>query len=1061
MRLKALASACAATASLLIAASGALAYDYGSNFGFGDVNVPGAETVSAFDGTKAIWLGGCDLSNGDTSNGGLGAAPGIRPHCLDLGVPPQTANSALWAAGGTPSWQLNPVTQAGAHPDMSVAFRLRRAPDGFPDGNVKNIVSKLPLGMVGNPEALPHCSAAAAQDIPPGCGPETQAGIATIVLFSGTVYRTQPIYSIEARDTITAEFTIASVSGIANVPLTARGRTNSDYGVDTLALLIPTYLPFIGSSVTVWGVPWAAEHDKYRVESPDFFFEAESAHVLGMPEDGLTPEQGAQGYDPSWGPIEPFFTNPTSCTSGTPTLEVDMDSWQDPVFSGGSLVAASASTDPVTGCEKLEFDPSVTARPTDATADSPAGLDVHLSTPQNNEPPTSIPGNPDLAHDPADDAGAPAYWKTDAGLATAHLRNTTIELPVGTSFNPSAANGLNGCTTAEIGLTGLNPTIFNNDPVTCPESSKLGTLQIDSPLLPDPLLGNVYAAPQYDNPYPGSLTAVYLVAQDEERGLSIKLAGKVDLDPATGQIATTFVDNPQLPFDDFILHLKSGPRAPLNTPAVCGRFKNGGSLTPWSYPDSGPPFNIQDPFDIVTMPNSLACVTEPEDRQFRPGFEAGSTTTQAGGHTGFVLNVTRDDGHQEVSGLSFEMPPGLLANLSETPYCPEGEIAALATRTGLAEAAESICPDASQIGTVDSLAGAGPMPLPSQGKLYLAGPHDPDGAGPQGTAPLSVLAVVPAIAGGAPGAPTFDLGNVAVRSAAYVEPTTGTVHVASADVPHIVGGVPLRIRRISVRIDKPSFMLNPTNCSEMRVGGTIGGAADPFDPGDDIAVSASSRFQVGGCESLGFKPRLQLRLIGKPRRAAYQGLRAVLTPRPGDANIARVAVTMPSSIFLEQEHLGDICTRVQFAVDACPPRSVYGTATAYSPLLEEPLSGPVYLRSSSSRLPDIVVALDGQIDVELVGRIDSVKGKGIRSTFDVVPDAPVSKFVMKMFGGGKSLLVASENLCATRRIRATVRFEAQNGRRLSTHPKPAIACGKAKRRGTAGKRAEGRRNGRR
>jgi len=392
------------------------------------------------------------------------------------------------------------------------------------------------------------------------------------------------------------------------------------------------------------------------------------------------------------------------------------------------------------------------------------------------------------------------------------------------------------------------------------------------------------------------------------------------------------------------------------------------------------------------------------------------------------------------------MPRGLSAKLAGVPYCPDATLAAIEQRSGSEETQMPACPPASRIGSVNSLAGAGPLPLPTAGSLYFAGPY----AG----APLSIAAVVPAIAGGVPGAPAFDLGNVVIRSALHVDPTTATVRVASTRLPYIIAGVPLRIRRISVDIDKPGFMLNPTNCEAMAIYSGIGGAADPLDPADDTLAGPHSPFQVGNCAALAFKPKLKLRFFGKTRRGANQRLRAVLTARRGDANIRRAAVTLPGSAFLDQQNIRTICTRVQFAANACPKGSIYGHATAYSPLVDYPLSGPVYLRSSDNTLPDMVADLHGPVHqplrIELVGRIDSVK-RGIRSIFESVPDAPVSRFVLNMFGGKRSLIENSRNLCKSPG-RATVRFGAQNGRRESFRPKIANGCKKAKRKGAAKKR---------
>lgn len=577
---------------------------------------PGAESVPAYLGVntapanRALYAGTCDLSSGATENGGIGAAnggiaaPAIRAHCMDVGA--NHGGSSFWPPGEEPRWRLDPVTQAGAHPDATAAFWFKKNSAGIVDGSVKNIVVKLPPGVVGSPTATPQCSSVELQSVPTECDARTQVGISTFgfssaVCIAGSVQaefcggqQTFGVYNTEARDTVTAEFYINNISGLFNVPITARGRTNGDYGVDTLALLIPEFATIGGQAFTFWGVPWAAEHDKFRIEAED---QRRGPRAWGVAQGGYP---GADeptptvSYDPSWGPIEPFFTNPTECRGASDAVVMEMDSWQDPASRGGPWVTNTTFAPPITGCEALEFDPSITLRPTVSVADSPSGVDVVLETPQNDTPPDAV------AHDPADDTGAPGYWRTPAGLGTAHLKDTTVRLPAGTSFNPAAANGLLGCTTAQIGLTATEPNVtFNNDKHQCPDESKVGTLKIITPLLPDPLIGEVYAAPQHDNPFPGTLTAIYLVAQDEERGLSVKLPGKVDLDPATGQIATTFLDNPRLPIDSFELHFETGPRAPLNTPATCGQFKNEVDLTPWSFPHSGPIANIQDLPDLL------------------------------------------------------------------------------------------------------------------------------------------------------------------------------------------------------------------------------------------------------------------------------------------------------------------------------------------------------------------------------------------------------------------------------------------------------------------------------
>jgi hypothetical protein len=312
------------------------------------------------------------------------------------------------------------------------------------------------------------------------------------------------------------------------------------------------------------------------------------------------------------------------------------------------------------------------------------------------------------------------------------------------------------------------------------------------------------------------------------------------------------------------------------------------------------------------------------------------------------------------------------------------------------------------------------------GKAYLAGPYK--------GAPFSLAIVTPALAG------PFDLGNVVVRNALYVNPETVQITAKSDPIPTILQGIPLDVRDIRVNVDRPGFTLNPTNCEPMAITAQVTGASG-------AVANLSNRFQVGECAALGFKPKLKIQLHGGTRRAAYQRLTATVTAKPGEANIARAAVTLPHSEFLAQEHIRTVCTRVQFAADNCPKGSIYGKARAVTPLLDEPLEGPVYLRSSDNPLPDLVVALKGPesqpIEVELAGRTDSVHG-GIRNTFDVVPDAPVSKFTLQLFGGKKSLIVNSRDLCQGPKQRATVRFSGHNGMVRDFRPVVKNDCGKKK-----------------
>jgi hypothetical protein len=415
------------------------------------------------------------------------------------------------------------------------------------------------------------------------------------------------------------------------------------------------------------------------------------------------------------------------------------------------------------------------------------------------------------------------------------------------------------------------------------------------------------------------------------------------------------------------------------------------------------------------------------------------------------MNIARADGNQELKGVDVTLPPGLTAKLAGVRYCPPAALAAAAANSGVAEAAASSCPAASLIGHADIAAGSGPSPIRIGGKVFLAGPYK--------GAPLSLAVVTPATAG------PFDLGSVVVRVALFVDPRTAQVRAVSDPIPHVYGGALLDLRSIAVKLDRHDFSLNPTNCSQFAFAGSLlGGGANPVDPAAFVPVSVSAPFKANGCDSLGFAPKFFLRLFGATRRAKNPKLRAVLLPQAGDANFGRAAVTLPRSLFLDQSSISNVCTRVQFAAHDCPKDSIYGFARAFTPLLDGPLEGPVYLRSSDNTLPDLVAALHGQVSVELDGRTDSVHGR-IRNTFDVLPDVPVSKFVLTVRGGPTGLLVNSRNQCPRKHaksgagghgkrahasrargrskgLRAVARFTAQNGKQANLRPRLRTPCGK-------------------
>jgi len=579
-------------------------------------------------------------------------------------------------------------------------------------------------------------------------------------------------------------------------------------------------------------------------------------------------------------------------------------------------------------------------------------------------------------------------------FATSELRYAKVTLPEGMTIAPGAADGLQACSAEEVGLGTLNP-------ATCPDASKIGTAEFDVPALSRIIHGAIYQR----TPIKGDLFGIWLVT--DELGVHVKLPGTVHPDPNTGQLTTTFEGtpaaegNPQVPLREFKLHFKGGPRGVLSTPSKCGTYQTHYEFTPWS---GNAPAVGDTPMQI-----DEGCDTG----GFAPRLSAGTVNPVAGSFSPVVTTLMQESGEANLSGLEVGMPPGVLAKIAGVPLCPD------------AQAATGDCPPGSQVGTTTVATGPGPAPLwiPQPGKLptavYLGGPYE--------GGPYSLVVKTPAQAG------PFDLGNVIIRAPIKVDPETTKVTVKSDPLPQILEGVPITYRTVHVKVDRPEFTLNPTSCEPMAVTGTATSI-------DGQAASLSDRFQVGSCERLRFKPKLSMRLTGPTHRGAFPSFHAVLKMPKGGANIARASVRLPRSEFVENAHFRNICTRVQFAAEECPAQSVYGHVVATTPLLDQPLSGPVYLRSSSHQLPDLVADLRGQIHVVLDGRIDSVNG-GLRAVFQTVPDAPVSQFKIDMQGRSKGLLVNSENLCQGTH-RSVVKFTAQNGKVWNARIPLRAGCGK-------------------
>jgi hypothetical protein len=896
---------------------------------------------------------------------------------------------------------LPSTTQAGGHPDLQIGFALKNGQEQFLEEgvntscnceNARFITIHAPPGLVGNPHATPQCTAAQFSNAQ--CPVDSQVGVVEVGLSATPVFDipiAAPVYNLVPRE---GEAGLLAFSGLGvSVFESFSARTQSDYGLET-KIAIPNGTPLGYADQILWGVPADPSHDALRF----------SLGAVGRVDGRLCDENGVPAIpnlnDPT-GPLSgpssvvegcsefsgtgqhynspaiPFVENPTAC--GEPIRSgIDVLAYDD------GATGASAPFPEVTGCDQLSFNPSLAARASTGAADSPSGLDVHLTVPQFLSPTVPSPSE---------------------------IRGTEMLLPEGFTINASAADGKSAC-------TDLEASFGTENAANCPDPSKVGTLNIETALLPGPLPGYVYLG----RPLPGNRYRIFLVA--DGFAVHVKLAGSIKPDPGTGRLAVVFEDLPQTPFERFTLHIFGSERGALATPTKCGTYPITTTFTPWDSAlgtQSSKTF-----FTVDSGPNGRPCPGT--SRPFSPGFEAGSSANAAGAHSPFVLRLTRQDGDQFLSALNVKTPPGLAATLKGVPYCPEAAIAqaAAAGYSGVGEQANSSCPSASQIGEVIGGAGAGSRPVYAPGKAYLAGPYK--------GAPLSLVVVVPAVSG------PYDLGNIVVRNALRVDPVSARVSAISDPLPRIVEGVPLRVRSVLVDLDRPNFTINPTNCDPHSVDTEISGA-------EGASASPSSHFQVANCANLPFAPRLSLRLIGGTRRTAHPALRATLRPRAGDANISGLSVALPHSEFLDQSHIGTVCTRVQFAADQCPAASVYGHATATTPLLDQPLEGPVYLRSSSHNLPDLVLALKGPpsqpIAIEAAGRVDTDSKGGIRTTFEATPDAAITSFTLSMRGADKGLLQNSTNICASPQ-RATVRAIGQNGKRVNFSPPVSNASCKGK-----------------
>lgn len=916
-------------------------------------------------------------------------------------------------------------TQAGGHPPFGFDQYIVRHetivpgliepiiedeadPLPFEDRSIKSERADLPPGFVDNPQSNPECSQADFERVVevegkplhiPGCDPSTIVGREEVWLVVNTA-NAVPAPPPAPPGTFLPK-------GLVIPPEEGKGTRVPVYELEPKPGE-PARLGFvIAFSKLIYlegGVAWENDfHEYFTIHPP-----APSVGFSTLRSRLLAYGQSGDGT---------HLTTPTTCfnPSEVPHLYSTWfraESWGEPnpTFPEGSTPWESKLPPGVvpTGCEKVPFDPTLDVASGTAAVDSPAPATVTTKLPL----------------DPAREGGevrVNGKGETE-GISQSHVRKAEITLPEGMGLNPSGAEALNACTDSQF-KKGVRT--YTNE---CPPESSIGTVEVESPALADTLLGNVYIGTQNSrDPESGEEFRILLEAKSEHEGIDARLVGKVKADAKTGQLTAVLTDQltgqfagklpeglPQVPFESIRVHF-DGSKPVLTSPPICSA-EGTSHFEPWARP--GELKAVTSGVTLSTDPSGGSCPKTMADRKFAPSYKASTNSTKAGAYSPFQVHITRRDGEQELKVVDVTLPKGLTGNLSGVAYCPENVIAAAAAKSGLQEIADPSCPDSSFLGTAETVSGTGDHPLKLAGNIYLAGPYK--------GAPLSLVTTTPAVAG------PFDLGVVVVRVALNVNPETAQINGVSDVIPDVFGGVKLDLRSIDLNIYRKRFMLNPTNCAAQATTGAInGGGADPTNPATFSSYAVNDPFQATGCRKLGFKPKLKVKLFGPTKRAKNPRLKAVLTARNGQANVARTALTMPHSLFLDQSHIGTVCTRPQLAEHKCPKASVYGKGWAKSPLLDKPLQGKVFLVSSNHKLPDLLVDLRGQVEIYLRGVIGSKHG-GLKTVFNRVPDVPVSKFVLSMRGGKKSLLVNSTNTCAKPQ-RAVLNIKGQNGKKVKNN----------------------------
>ncbi len=880
-------------------------------------------------------------------------------------------------------------SQAGDHPyESSVSFSMNTYANELQTnglgyltsgGPLKDVVVQTPPGITGDPTAVEQCPQYLVASF--ACPPSSQIGWARLTIItrgfrSFLLGAATPVFNVIPSPGYSAEF-VSYFTGLhLFIPLYASVTPESNYSV---RLLTPD-IPGIGSptdvSFTFFGTPLTdpTPYDEYK-------------------------------YSVKGGPPTAFLDDPVNCSAGTQMATVSVDSWQhpgpflpdgQPELNGPGWVTKSATMFPsLTGCELLQFNPTLTVTPETTRADEPSGTTVDIHVPQE---PQQLPA-----------------------LVTPEFRETTVTLPSGVSLSPAAGDGLQGCTNAQIDLS-------VEGEGTCPNGSQIGTVTVTTPLLHEELRGGVFLGTPNCNPCSaadasdGNMFRVFL--QIAGAGAVIKLEGKLHANPTTGQLTTIFKNTPELPVSDIVLHFNGGLRAGLSTPQSCGTFTSSSLVVPWSAPIT-PAATPVSQFTADWNGNGEAC---PAVWPFNPKFEAGTSNPNAGQYTPLTVTFNREDREQDFSEIKVQTPPGLLGSLATVPLCgePPADI--------------GTCSEASKIGELTVAAGSGSHPYYQKGNIYLTGPYK--------GAPFGLSIVVPTHAG------PFNLGNVVVRAQINIDPNTTALTVTTEPLPQVVDGIQLRLRTTNVTINRPNFIFNPTDCALLHIVATASGsqgaqvedsvpfavsgcAGLPFGPKFVIATSGTTSRQGGAS--------LDAKLTLPP--GAQSNIAKVKIELPKQ---------LPSRLSTLQKACLDKVFDANPA--ACPVSSEIGTVQAVTPILPVPLRGPMYFVShGGAEFPELVAVLQGYgVRVDVVGTTFISKAGITSTTFTNVPDVPVSTFEVYLPEGPYSALAANGNLCKNA-LEVPTLFIAQDGAELNRNtPVGVTGCPKAKKAKKASRAGRGR-----